>query len=949
MKQHPLLRLKNLGQSVWIDYIQRGMLCSGELRDLIEHDGISGLTSNPAIFEKAITGSRDYSASLRFLSLIGKSAKEIYEALTIEDIQRAADLFTPVYERTHGTDGLVSIEVSPHLAYDASLTIAEARRLWELVHRPNVMIKVPATMEGIHAIRTLIAEGINVNVTLLFSVARYCEAAYAYLDGLEQRHTNGLPLNTITSVASFFLSRIDVMIDRILDELANDNQEKRLITAALKGKAAIACARLAYQKYQDIFSSDRFRALRMHGALPQRLLWASTSTKNPEYSDVMYIEPLIGPDTITTMPPETISAYRDHGDPALRLTEGIANASILLQQLSDAGIDLERVSRQLEAEGVEKFIRPYDLVLTTIEEHLTAARYETINQQRIHAASLNDAVTEQLHASEIQTMPLRLWRKDPCLWIPESGTDAGERAQISNALGWLDAPERMYGYRTLLRDIASEITRFGFRKVVDIGMGGSTLAPMAFGQIFAQSASGVPLRVLDTTDPASILKLEQSLSLTDTLFLVASKSGTTVESDALAEYFYKQVTRSKGPTKAGEHFIAITDPGTPLARIAAERGFRRIILNFHDIGGRYSALSFFGLLPAALVGIDTEELLIRAQRMAYACQTTAALSQNPGCALGIALGVCTLAGRDKLTFFMPESIKVFGMWLEQLLAESTGKKGKGIVPVVGEPPGPPSVYDQDRTFVCFQFKDDSDRSMEPLLQELTRAGHPVISIFLDELIDLGQEFFRWEVATAIAGSLLNINPFDQPNVQEAKDTTKRLLSHAQEKGDVPKERPAFVHGPLEIYTEHRERSFEALLTTFLSQVQRGDYFALLAYLTEETTTEDLLQKVRIKIRDTLRVATTLGYGPRYLHSTGQLHKGGPNTGVFLMITADDAADMSVPGKSYTFGLLKRAQALGDLKILRTYGRRVLRVHIRGDVADGLQVLWRAMEEACAGL
>jgi transaldolase/glucose-6-phosphate isomerase len=952
MENNPLRKLRTFGQSVWLDFIERGMISSGELERLIEQDGVCGLTSNPAIFEKAISGSAQYARAIRSLALRGKGTQELYEALAIEDIQHAADLFRPIYERTGGADGLVSLEVSPHLAHDAASTVAEARRLWAAVGRPNAMIKVPATLEGIEAIRVLIAQGVNVNVTLLFSISRYRDAALAYLEGLERRLAGGGPIDRITSVASFFLSRIDVSIDSILEQVAaapGAGERQRQAAAALKGRAALACAKAAYQEYRLIFGGDRFRRLLSHGAKAQRLLWASTSTKNPAYSDVMYVEPLIGPETITTLPPETIAAYRDHGDPAPRLKEGAEEASKLLQGLSEAGIDLESVWQRLEAEGVEKFVKPYDLLLGTLEARRQAALAEPVDPQlwSIELSGFEEKLRGRLDDLEALQAGARLWGKDPGLWA--AGAHSGRSAdQIRNALGWLEAPERMEGRLAEIADFVREVRSAGIRHVVDLGMGGSTLAPLAFARIFEGHAAcaGLPLAVLDTTDPATIIRLEQEIPLADTLFIVASKSGTTAESDAFSEYFFARLSHVKGP-QAGENFVAVTDPETPLARLAETRRFRRTFLNFEDIGGRYSALTFFGLLPAALSGVDVGELLIRALRMARACGPTVRPKDNPGIRLGAALAEFASAGRDKLTFVMPESIAVFGMWLEQLIAESTGKQGTGILPVTGESLGPAAVYDRDRVFVYLDLETAPDRALERCIEGLKDYGHPVITLRMGELVDLGQELFRWEVATAIAGAILGINPFDQPNVQETKDNTNRLLAMVKEKGGLPQEKPLLVEGPLEVYAHTGASTVADALWGLLSQLKRGDYFALLAYLTESEASEETLQKIRHRVRDTMGVATTLGYGPRFLHSTGQLHKGGPDTGVFLQITAEDKADIAIPGKPYTFGLLRRAQAIGDLEALRTCGRRVLRVHIRGDEAVGLEALLRALGEALA--
>jgi transaldolase/glucose-6-phosphate isomerase len=930
MNDNPLIKLGTFGQSIWLDFLRRGMLVSGELQQLIAEDGLRGMTSNPAIFEKAIDGSHDYDGAIRTLALEGKSAKEIYQILTVEDVQQAADVFRPVYDRTGGQDGFVSLEVSPHLAHDTAGTIAEARRLWAALARSNVMIKVPATVQGLPAIQQLIAEGINVNVTLLFGLPRYREVVDAYIAGLEALAAQGKPLEHVASVASFFISRIDVLVDSMLDKLMQTGGPKARIAENLHGQIAIASARVAYQIFGEIFGNERFRALAAKNARPQRLLWASTSTKNPAYSDVKYVAALIGPQTVNTVPIETLNAYRDHGNPAPRLEEGVEKARETLQRLSEIGIDLEKVTQQLEDEGVQKFIKPFDKLMETLEKERESASEEPPDRQKLDLGSYESNVQARLAELKEKRFDARLWRKDPSLWK----TSTKDQEVIRNALGWLHVAEKMEENLRALTDFVGEVRAAGFRHVVHMGMGGSSLAPLVFARTFEPGENGLPLTVLDTTDPATILEIEHSVPLAKTLFIVASKSGTTAEPLAFGDYFYAKLKALKAD-RAGENMVSITDPGTPLETLSHERGFRKVFLNFADIGGRYSALSYFGLVPAALMGVDVGDLLTRALRMEHACVSSVPLHENPGAVLGALMGELVRHKRDKVTFLVPESINTLGMWLEQLLAESTGKESTGLLPVAGEPIGEPIVYGQDRLFVYIRLKGEVDKALEGGVAALQEAGHPVITIQMDDLLDLGQEFFRWEVATATAGAILGINAFDQPNVQESKDNTNRLLKVVETEGQLPTEEPALVVAPLEFYAEEAALTGEGTLARFLEQARPGDYVALMAYLTESAQTAQALQAIRLDLRDNLHLATTLGYGPRFLHSTGQFHKGGPNTGLFLQLTADDAEDVQIPGAPYTFGVLKRAQALGDLEALRKHGRRVMRIHLGRDVAQGL--------------
>jgi len=941
MKNNPLLKLESFGQSIWLDYLRRGLITSGELKQLIDEDGLSGVTSNPSIFEKAIAGSHDYDEAMSALALAGKSVDEIYEALTVEDIQQAADLLRPVYDRLNGRDGFVSLEVSPHLARDTEGTIAEAHRLWAAVNRPNVLIKVPATQEGLPAIKQLISAGINVNITLLFGLLRYQKVAEAYMAGLEARLAQGQPINHVASVASFFLSRIDVLVDPLLEEQMNGKgKEEDSLVKSLHGQVAIASAKTAYQIYKQIFNSQQFRKLAEAGARPQRLLWASTSTKNPAYSNIKYVETLVGPDTINTLPQETLNAYRGHGYPKLRLEEGFERAQDMLHDLSKLGIDLEAVTQQLEKEGIDKFNKSFDHLMQTLHQERQAALAEPVDQQSLNLGTYEAVVQKRLDRLAQQQFNTRLWRKDASLW----SSDPQDQTVIRQALGWLHVAEKMEEHLPDLLNFGTDVRQAGFRHVVHLGMGGSSLAPLVFQRTFEPGEDGLPLTVIDTTDPATIVRVEQKIPLAETLFVVASKSGTTAETRALADYFYKQVYALKR-SRAGENFVVITDPDTPLTKLAQERNFRRIFTNFPDIGGRYSALSYFGLVPAILMGLDVPELLAQALRMVHACNSCVSIQENPGLVLGAVMGELAHHGRDKVTFLVPETIATLGMWLEQLLAESTGKDGTGLLPVAGETIGEPSIYGDDRLFVYLRLKDEIDQTLEHGIDHLREAGHPVVTIQLDSPLDLGQEFFRWEIAIAVAGAILDINPFDQPNVQESKDNTNRLLSQLKTEGHLPDEEPVLVEDSLQLFAQDAAPTLEETLERFLSWAHRSEFVVLMAYLTENSSTEQALEAIRLHLRDKLHVATTLGYGPRFLHSTGQFHKGGSNIGLFLQLTMDDAVDAHIPGEPYTFSVFRQAQALGDLEALHRHSRRVVRIHLSGDVGEGLARLHQALEVA----
>ena len=880
--QTAMQALLELGQSVWLDYLRRGMLTSGELQGMID-DGLRGMTSNPTIFEHAIGGSLDYDDELRKLAGSDKSDLEIFEQLALEDVRRAADLFRPVYDATGGGDGFVSLEVSPTLARDTEQTIAEARRLWAAVNRPNLMIKVPGTKEGWPAIERLLTEGINVNITLLFSLEHYRQVAEAYLRALEARVQRGQPVDRLASVASFFVSRVDTETDRRLEA-------KGAALLDLRGKVAIANAQLAYAWGRGLLGSAAWKRLSAAGAKPQRLLWASTGTKNPSYSDVLYVDTLIGSDTINTMPPATLQVFEDHGTIRTTLSEDASAARAVMDRLAAGGIDFADVTRVLEEDGIEKFAKSFDTLLGVIASKRKALVAQAPPRHSGMLRAFEAAVAVRLDASDVAQLPKHIWAHDPTVW------KTPDTPEIRDRLGWLTVGEAMAQQVRSLKAFTDEV-RTAFDRVVLCGMGGSSLAPEVFWRTFGAAAGHPTLHVLDSTDPRAV-RAADAANLSRTLFIISSKSGTTQESDSFFRYFWER------SGSRGEQFVAITDPGTPLETLARERGFRRTFSNPADIGGRYSALSYFGLVPAALIGVDIETLLHRAHRMAEACAPSVSALENPAVWLGSVLGEAATAGRDKATFVLSPGIASFGLWVEQLIAESTGKEGKGILPVADEPLGAPEVYGNDRLFISMAIAGEADAGTETRLVGLERAGHPVVRLRLDDRYDLGQEYFRWEFATAVAGAVLRINPFDQPNVAEGKANTKAVLA----KGTAPSP-PASA----------------AELKAFLAGIRPGAYLAIMAYLPPTPDNDRRLAAIRLRLRDQLKVATTLGYGPRYLHSTGQLHKGGPAVGHFLQITDRSTEDLPIPGATFTFGRLEAAQAEGDLIALRDRGRPVVRI------------------------
>ncbi len=873
-------KLTSLGQSLWYDNIQRKLLENGELKAMIGRGEIRGVTSNPSIFNHAIAKSDDYDAALIPLAWAGWDAEKIFWELVVEDIKEACRLFSPLYEESNGGDGYVSIEVSPYLANDTEATAMQAQQLWARVSKPNLMVKIPATKAGIPAIRRATAAGININITLIFSLARYAEVMEAYLSGLEDRLAGGHSINHIASVASFFVSRVDTKVDPKLPE-----------GSPLRGQAAIANAKLAYEQFQKTFSGERWKKLKAKGARLQRPLWASTSTKNPAYPDTIYVDNLVGPHTVNTVPPATLEAVKDHGKSEVTITKDVEKSRAAISQLEAAGISMAQVTQELEDEGVKAFADAITGLLKTIDD------------RRKNAASslgpLADAVSKQIAKLETDSVPARIWSHDPTLWA----SDPAGQAEVKIRMGWLDSIEKARALLPSYQSFVDEVRKAGMDRVLVLGMGGSSLTAEVFSLIFPNPK--FKLSILDSTDPAQVALAAKNFPPKKSLYIVASKSGGTAEVMAAFDYFWELSKHD------GSHFITTTDSGTSLEKLARERGFRKIFSSDETVGGRYSALTDFGMVPTALIGIDLTRLLDNADLMRRQCVATVPPARNPGLALGAVIAESALAGRDKLTVLADAPLSALASWVEQVIAESSGKHGKGILPVPLEPLGDASVYGNDRLFVYLRQTGELDTSMKTLRD----AGHPVIEFSIPDSYSLAAEFFRWEIATAVACHIIGVNAFDQPDVQDSKNRTKAKIAEYQSSGKLDEGKSVEL------------KDAKAALAEFLAQAKSGDYVAINAYLPRNEKINDFLQAMRVAIRAKTKCAVTTGFGPRFQHSTGQFHKGGPNTGLFIQIIADVEKDMDIPNEGMTFGALIRAQALGDYETLVARGRRVIRVHL----------------------
>jgi transaldolase / glucose-6-phosphate isomerase len=940
-----LQQLLEAGQSVWLDNLRRSMFASGELQRLIDQ-GLRGMTSNPTIFEKAIGTGDDYDDQLR--TLIGEEtdADALFWDLAIADIRQACDAFRPIYDSSDGNDGFVSLEVSPLLARDTTGTVANAKQLWARVDRPNLMVKIPGTNEGVPAIEECIYAGLNINVTLIFSVEMYEKTANAYIAGLKRRLGEGKPVDRIRSVNSVFVSRIDSAVDRLLQAKIAKGETK---LQSLLGKAGVANLKLTYQKFKELFEGADFSGVLQAGGAVQRPLWASTSVKNPAYPDLMYVETVVGPHTVNTMPPNTLDALLDHGKVTPDTVEsGLDEARDVMRALQDAKISLFDVTYDLQVEGVSLFSDSFAALIGAI---VYKQKQLADGTERVAISSAPAGALEQLAKGDFLK---KLWAKDPSPWT----TDAEAADIIKHALGWLDIPQHLMEHVPDLETFAKEIAR-DFDHVVVLGMGGSSLAPDIMGEILGDISGGPAtdadwpeLHVLDSTDPTQIAELDEKLALDRSLFVVSSKSGTTTEPNAFFAYYYEKVAKLVGTSNAGRQFIAVTDPGTLMVDVAKGHNFRRIFENDPNIGGRYSALSFFGMVPAALAGYSVRLILDRALGAMHANDKMVDPRIATGVRFGAAIGGLAQAGRDKLTIVTHPDVSAFGAWAEQLIAESTGKHGKGIVPIEGEALGTPRDYGNDRVFVYVGANlPDPKPGVKEALQALEDAGHPIIRLAMNDEYDLGEQFYLWEIATAAAGSILGINAFDQPNVQESKDNTKALLAQYEAKGSI--DEPAvdvegtafditYLSGTKDFAGAHRD---VGALAAVFKQLVPGDYVAICAYIARDAKHIETLDKLRLMIRNASDVATTVGFGPRFLHSTGQLHKGGPNTAVMVQIVGDEPTDPPIPGMNVGFRTLLAAQALGDWQSLDSRKRRGLRIHLKGDIDSALQALVAAVDDA----
>lgn len=929
---NPIKQARRLGQAFWLDNLTRRLVREGDLKRRISEHAITGVTSNPAIFHQAIGSSDEYDDDIRRLVHEGRTIPEIYESLVVDDVQRACDLLRPVFLESDGTDGFVSLEVPPRLSQVGPDTLAEVKRLWSLVDRPNVMIKIPGTSSALPVLESAVHLGINTNITLLFSPERFRKFLEAFMAGQEKRLSEGQSVRPVASVASFFVSRVDTRVDSLLGlrwaQSADMNHRIRL--ARLFGKSGVANARLAYREFLDARRSTRWQSLERRGARAPRLVWASTSQKDPLLSPLLYAESLLGPETIITATEKTLDLFAARGRVRIGLDEkGLAEAAAVVRELEEVGIDLAAVSDDLQQEGIKKFIEPFDRLMLALCEKRAQFIGKKANVQDVGQVRL---VNPALTALSARRFSERLFARDGSLWA----SDLESVKKVENGLGWVDSHNQFRARVDEIREFADGVRRDGFKHVVILGTGSNTAPAQIASGTFGSTRGWPDILVLDNTDPAAIRGVESQIDVAKTFFLVVGKSGTNLETSSLYKYFYDRLLLLGLPA-LGTRFAAITDSQSWLAREAVAKKFRQSYLNPPNLTSPFAALSYLGLVPMAMLGLDIQAVLDRARSFAISAGPGVPEPNNAALQLGASLALLAKNGRDKLTFVLSPNISGFAEWAEHLLVHTTSKEGTGIVPVVGEALGTPRAYGNDRLFLHMIHRGSAKRSEAKRVAVLEKAGHPVIRIALPDRMGLAEEYVRWQLASVCAGLLLGVNPFGDPSEGEGRKSTEDLLRHWATDRRFPKEKPAAETGSVRAYgpVARKAGSVDAAVSDFLRETPKNGFIGILAFFRRTAARDRALADFRAALADRFGVATTLAHGPRFLHTTAPLYKCGPENGSALMLTTEEDRDLPIPGHDYGFGVLHEAQALGELQAIRNRGRRVLRLHFKGDIKDAL--------------
>ncbi len=894
-------RLREADAIAWVEGPTQAWLHSARVSQAVAQ-GLVGGALLPPVEHAELLQARQSRARLRALVQSGLPDLEALEVWTAGEARLAADFFLPLYERSSGRQGWVSVApTSPDLE--------ALERLWSRINRPNVVLRLPANAVSLEASETALGCGLNIHLTDIFSLERVAEMLDMFLRALERRRDAGAAINHVAAALTPGVDAVARKAEEVLQQAAAARPNEAHRFAALRGRTAYAISRLIYAQWRAAVEDQRFRSLAAVGAQPPLLVWHVPSAGSPAAYVAAHTALAVPASTLLDPTADIHLDIDQDGDLA------IARAQV--DGLLHFGISLADIVQRLERDSLRAGQRQAAAFLRAMGLKLEALRRE--------AGPVREDISRALREMQEDSVVRRLWQKDPSLWSQQPEA----QDEIRNRLGWLDLPADAPALLPDLLEFAGIVRSEGLRHVVLLGMGGSSLAADVLRRTLAAS-DALRLHVLDTTDPDLIHAAHRLAPMQDTLYLAASKSGTTVEVLALLEHFWEQALRRLG-REAGRHFAVLTDPGTPLESLARESGFRRVFSTPEEVGGRYSALTAFGILPAALAGVDLESLLQGALRMAHSCRPGVEPGLNLGAFLGAALAAGAARGLNQVTFLSDPGLDPFEDWIEQLLAESSGKDGRGLLAVVHEPPGPPAYYRSQPRIMLYLRRDGRH---DARASSWMRAGLPVIVVEVEDGPGgLGAEFLRWEVATAIACHRMGVNAFDQPDVQRAKTRTAELLKAYHRKGSLP-DLPVLWEGDgARLLGECvRERPATSASRTdmalwLLDQVKPGEALVLLLYLTPSPTLERTLARLRRVIRDRRSVVLTPGIGPRYLHSTGQLHKGGPSGSTYLIVTCETRRDIPVPGTGHTFGVLRMAQALGDLQALHGAGRTAYGLHL----------------------
>lgn len=902
------IRLLEAGQSIWLDNIRRGLIKNGKLAKDINRGLIRGITSNPSIIRKAITKSRDYDNALTAMALADVDPEDIFFQLMVEDIRNAADLFRELYIQSQGNDGFVSLEVSPLYAHDPEKTAGQAKYLWKAVNRPNLMIKIPVTDESIPVITELTASGINLNLTLIFSSERYEQAALAYISGLQQRIDKGETIDKIRSVASVFMSRIDTKIDPLL-------AERGVSSRNLQGKAAIRNAQKIFNRSIEIFESEQFNLIREHGGNAQRILWASTSTKNPLYKPTLYVDELVGKNTINAVTPITLDSLLKSCNTKPTLPVSNDEINDYFTSLRNEGVDIYEIYSQLESEGIETFSNDYQETISSIK-----SRCETI---RSGTGNLQNSIEEAFRTIESDSVMRRIFSKDPTVWTFETQVFP----KIRNRLGWLDTYKNT---ETSIPDyiaLRNELKKEGINKILLIGCGTLSLPTETIKNVFSKE-SDMELEVINSIDPIQIIETQKNIDPKTTLFIVSSKSGADEETCALCSFFYTEAQKDLAE-KTGHNFIAVTDAGSNLEKTAKELQFRKVFFSDPAVGESYSALTPFGILPATLAGLDGPRINSKIHEIMQCCSPSVPVYRNEGVSLGTFIAAGAALGKNKLTIISDRLFVSLESWIKKLITGSS-VNNQEIIPVISEPELEDKSYSSDRIFVYLNVNNSQNERMAMIRSQ----GHPVFEISIDNGYDLFAEFYRWELAISVAFSIMKVNPFALSDQHDNKTRIKTKIDEFQDTG-------SFSEMPVIWSDEHTEiwakdelnvsecTNYNEIITRFIETFAENNYFiSINAYLPENAETKNWMQQLRNSILHSTNCATTLDFGTCLLPSGSPDQTACKGEGLFIQIIADHKKVLNIPGKNISFNLLERAQSLADFERLVENGQKVIRIRFK---------------------